>query len=94
MKRIVFLEKAESRIWAAYTHTFGNEMENVIGISNDPDIIDSELKRYITEALMVNPYIQELSDFSFHHEKDIVSVSFSVTTVYGRFTHESEVYNE
>lgn len=66
----------------------------MIGISNDPDIIDSEIKRYITETLMVNPYLQELSDFQFEHEKDIVTVKFLVTTVYGRFTHESEVYNE
>lgn len=86
--------KTNRFIWAAYTHTYGCEMENVIGISNDPDIIDSEIKRYITEALMVNPYIQELSDFSFQHDKDVVTVSFLVTTVYGRFTHESEVYNE
>lgn len=81
-------------VWQAYTHTYGSEIENTIGISNDPDIIDSEIKRYITETLMVNPYLQELSDFRFQHEKDVVTVEFLVTTIYGRFTHESEVYNE
>lgn len=81
-------------VWQAYTHTYGSEIENVIGLSNDPDIIDSEIRRYITETLMVNPYLQELSDFTFRHEKDVVTVDFTVTTVYGRFTHESEVYNE
>lgn len=86
--------KTKRFVWQAYTHTYGSEIENVIGISNDPDIIDSEIKRYITETLMVNPYLQELSDFQFGHEKDIVTVKFLVTTVYGRFTHESEVYNE
>ena len=86
--------KTKRFVWPAYTHTYGNEVENVIGISNDPDIVDSEIKRYITETLMVNPYLQELSDFTFHHEKDVVIVSFLVTTIYGRFTHESEVYNE
>lgn len=86
--------KTKRFVWQAYTHTYGSEVENVIGISNDPDIIDSEIKRYITETLMVNPYLQELSDFQFEHEKDIVTVKFLVTTVYGRFTHESEVYNE
>lgn len=86
--------KTKRFVWQAYTHTYGSEVENVIGISNDPDIIDSEIKRYITETLMVNPYLQELSDFEFEHEKDIVTVKFLVTTVYGRFTHESEVYNE
>lgn len=86
--------KTKRFVWQAYTHTYGSEVENVIGISNDPDIIDSEIKRYITETLMVNPYLQELSDFQFEHERDIVTVKFLVTTVYGRFTHESEVYNE
>lgn len=81
-------------VWQAYTHTYGSEIENTIGISNDPDILDSEIKRYITETLMVNPYLQELSDFRFQHEKDVVTVEYLVTTIYGRFTHESEVYNE
>lgn len=86
--------KTKRFAWPAYTHTYGSEIEDVIGISNDPDIIDSEIRRYITETLMVNPYLQELSDFSFEHEKDVVTVGFAVTTIYGRFTHESEVYNE
>jgi len=86
--------KTKRFVWQAYTHTYGSEIENTIGLSNDPDIIDSEIKRYITETLMVNPYLQELSDFIFQHERDAVTVKFVVTTVYGRFTHESEVYNE
>lgn len=86
--------KAKRFVWPAYTHDYGTEIDNVIGISNDPDIIDSEIRRYITETLMVNPYLQELSDFVFYHERDIVTVEFTVTTIYGRFTHESEVYNE
>lgn len=86
--------KAKRFAWQAYSHTYGTEVENVIGLSNSPEIIDSEAKRYITETLMVNPYIQELSDFSFAHESSVVTAIYTVTTVYGRFTHESEVYNE
>lgn len=81
-------------IWPAYTHAYGTELENIIGFSNAKEIIDSEVRRYITETLMVNPYIQELSDWSFTHEGARLTVEFEVTTVYGRFTHESEVYNE
>lgn len=86
--------KTKRFVWPAYTHTYGSEIENVIGLSNDKDIIDSEIKRYITETLMVNPYLQELSDFTFAHEGDTVTAGFVVTSIYGRFTHESEVYNE
>ena len=81
-------------VWPAYTHGYGTEIEKVIGVSNDPDVVDSEVKRYITETLMVNPYIQELSDFSFRHEGSVIETEFVVTTEYGRFNYESEVYNE
>ena len=42
---------------------------------------------------MVNLYIQELNNFQFAHG-DRTVIAFDVTTVYGRFTYESEVYNE
>lgn len=80
--------------WPVYTHAYGTELENVIGFSNSREIIDSEVKRYITEALMVNPYIQELSNFKFEHNGSMLTVEFEVTTIYGRLTHETEVYNE
>lgn len=86
--------KTKRFVWPAYTHVYGTEVENAIGVSNNPEIIDSEIKRYITETLMVNPYIQELSEFTFGHASSLVTVDFTVTTIYGRFTHESEVYNE
>ena len=81
-------------VWPAYTREYGTELEKVIGMSNDPDITDSEVRRYITETLMVNPYIQELSDFSFRHEGSVIEAEFVVTTEDGRFNYESEVYNE
>ena len=81
-------------VWPAYTHAYGSELEEVIGFSNAEEITESEAKRYITEALMVCPYIQELSGFRFTHEGARLGVEFEVITVYGRFTHESEVYNE
>lgn len=86
--------KTKRFIFSAYSHHFGTEMDNVIGLTDDKSIVDSEIKRYITEALMVNPYIQELSNLSFNHEVGNIRVSFEVTTVYGRITYESEVYNE
>lgn len=81
-------------VYPAYSHAYGNETENVIGEINHPEVVDSEVKRYITEALMVSPYIQELKDFSFEHESSSVHVHFMVISVYGRFDYESEVYNE
>lgn len=85
---------AKRFVWPAYTHAYGSELDEVVGFSNSEEITESEAKRYITEALMVCPYIQELSDFLFTHEGSRLLVGFSVTTIYGRFYHESEIYNE
>lgn len=80
--------------WRAHSREYGSELEKVIGLTGSREVLHSEIRRYITEAVMVNPYIQELADFRFTHEAALVKVVFEVTTVYGRFTHESEIYNE
>lgn len=55
--------------------------------------MESEIRRYVTETVMVNPYIQELSGFSYDWKtKSFCVVTFDVTTVYDRFTWSSEVY--
>ena len=85
--------KVKRYVHPAYTHAYGNEIENIIGKTTDRGIFESESKRYITECLMTNPYIQEVSNFSFDYG-DRITITFDVTTIYGRFTYESEVYNE
>lgn len=79
--------------WQAYTHAYGNEIDKIVGKTACKDIFESEAKRYITECIMVNPYIQELGNFQYTYDDSII-ITFDVTTVYGRFTYESEVYNE
>lgn len=70
--------------YVAYDAAFGSEIEDqLIGQSMDDDVVQSELERYITEALMANPYIAELSDFTFKLLRDGVQVSFTCTSVYG-----------
>lgn len=78
-------------MYQAYSGDYGTEHDNVIGLTKDKGILESEIKRYITEAIMVNPYIQELSDFEYQWE-DGCKVSFVVTSIYDKFTWQSEVY--
>lgn len=80
--------------WRAYTHAYGNELDCILGRTSDRGITESEIKRYVTECLMVNPYIQELGNFRYIYGDSDITVTFDVTTVYGRFTYESEAYNE
>ena len=49
--------------YAAYDSDFGSEIDTLIGSPLHGDIAKSELKRFIVEALMVNPYIEELGNF-------------------------------
>lgn len=75
-----------------YTRAYGNEAETLYGKSMNQDIFKSELRRFIIEALMVNPYIEELSNFTFEFEGSKVTVNFDCATVYGamnqRYTQE------
>lgn len=73
--------------YTAYSAAFGNEVEdNIIGQVIDTlseDILLSELERYIIEALMVNPYIEELSNIKFELSGSGTNTSFDCKTLYG-----------
>lgn len=74
--------KTDRYHYICYDDDFGSEAESLIGIVNDFDIYTSELQRYITEALIYNPYIQELKNFEFTKKDSGVSVSFDCISIY------------
>jgi len=70
--------------YTAYSPDFGNEYEdNLIGQNISEDVLAAEMERYIIECLMVNPYIQELSNFQFEIHTSGTDVSFDCLTIYG-----------
>ncbi len=75
----------------AYSDAFGSEIHTLIGTVRDNDIVKLELKRFIVEALMVNPYIKELSNFKLKVLEGRKIISFDVKTAYEGFSFESEV---
>jgi hypothetical protein len=84
--------RTDRYIFNAYSGNYGSEIYLLIGLVEDEDILYSELSRYIEEALLVNPYIISVEDFSFSHLKpDKISIKFSVGTVYGRMEAKMEV---
>ncbi len=73
--------------YTAHTNAYGEEFsDQLIGHSMDEDIVELEMERYITEALMVNPYIEALDNFTFETENAGMKVSFDVTSIYGTET--------
>ena len=77
--------KTERFMYLAYTHGFGIElypfMAKVMGVFERK----SELKRMITEALMVNPYILSVDSITFDEvdRGEDMDVHVVMTTVYG-----------
>ncbi len=77
--------KTERFMYLAYTHGFGIElypfMAKVMGIMQRK----SELKRMITEALMVNPYIVSVDSITFdeNNRNEDMELHIVLTTIYG-----------
>lgn len=76
--------------YIAYTHAYGNEVYKLIGQNIQSDITYSEIKRFIIEAIMVNPYIKELTNFQFKQIGSCINISFYVTTIYGDMTYKMD----
>ncbi|MDO4772999.1 MAG: DUF2634 domain-containing protein [Bacillota bacterium] len=74
----------------AYDDSFGSELNSLVGMTVDIDIVRVEIKRMITEALLVNPYILEVDDFRIFEDSKKREVSFSVKTIYSDFKFELE----
>lgn len=69
--------------YLAYSTNYGNEIYLLIGRYLAKDLLYSELKRYLEEALLCNPYITSLTDFQIEQKGAKVICDFSVNTIYG-----------
>ena len=74
--------------FSAHSHTYGNELAALIGYGMNRGILESELKRRVTEALAVCPYITEVGDFRFERRGSGITAHFTVKTVYNSFETE------
>lgn len=69
--------------YLAYSTDYGNEIYTLIGRYLGKELLYSELRRMIEEALLCNPYILSLSDFGITQEGSKVTCNYSVNTIYG-----------
>lgn len=83
----------ESRRFACSAHSpdYGNELEELLGSCGDRGILESRLRGCIREALCVSPYITGVDGFVFEQSGSVVTVSFTVHTVYEDFEQRTEV---
>ena len=69
--------------YLAYSTDYGNEIYTLIGRYLNKELLYSELRRLIEEALLCNPYIVSLSDFDITQKGAKGICDFSVNTIYG-----------
>ena len=73
--------------FSIYSWDYGTELYNLIGKPYTRSLINSEAKRYIEEALLINPYILEVNVIDSNFEGWSLTCNIKITTIYG----ESEV---
>lgn len=78
--------------YPAYPRAYGQELDEIIGMSSSREIRESESERLIQEALLVNPYITSVEDFEFEHKGSDLHVSFQVVTLYGEMSEKVEYH--
>ena len=70
-----------------YSWDYGSELIDLIGKPYTPELTKAEAKRYIKEALLINPYILEVNVLDIDFKNCLLSADIKVLTIYG----ESEV---
>lgn len=75
-------------LYSAHTDSYGHRLDGLAGLAL-PEA-ESRMAGMVREALMVCPYITGVEGFSFVREGSLLRASFTVRTVYGDMTGESE----
>ena len=70
-------------VYLAYSTNYGNEIYTLIGRYLAKQLLYSELKRLIEEALLCNPYITSLTNFEVEQKGSDIFCTFEVNTIYG-----------
>lgn len=87
LEKLIRTEKFRFRIYddgGEYVE-YAVTLEELIGNVWPKGFAESEIKREITEAAAGNPYIEELTEWSFERADDYLNIRFTVVTVEGAF---------
>jgi len=81
--------KTERWRYLAYDNAYGIELEQFIGAYTNNSSNAVEIEQYISEALLVNPYIHSVDDIQASIDGDALSYKISLTTLYGTLVTSS-----
>lgn len=67
-----------------YSWNYGNELDNIIGGAKiSQNALVSEVKRYLEESLLINPYIKSIGGVSASLDESRLTIKFTANTDYG-----------
>ena len=75
-------------MYLAYSWRYGVQLKQFIGKVMGVQERKSELRRMITECLLVNPYIKSIEKMDFvetDYNRDL-QINITLTTIYGKMT--------
>lgn len=76
-----------------YGFAYGCEMEDFIGYDIPRAVLEAEIPRVITEALIHDDRINDVRDFSIERESDYLIVEFTVITFDGQSIRQEVAYS-
>lgn len=84
IKQWIYIALATDRyFYTQYSWNYGSELNTLIGKQASQSYIESEAKRMIEEALMINGHITGIENLQCKIEKDVLTASFTAVTDYG-----------
>lgn len=75
--------KTERFRYKIYSWDYGSELDSLIGQSYTPNLTKAESIRYIKEALLINPYIRNVSNVEVIFDKGTLFITAKLETIYG-----------
>ena len=75
--------KTERFRYQIYTWNYGSEMEGLIGQNYTPNLTKAECIRCTKEALLINPYITNISNAEVTFDKGELKFHGKIETIYG-----------
>ncbi|UKS30147.1 DUF2634 domain-containing protein [Paenibacillus sp. HWE-109] len=72
----------------AYTNQYGCELEDIVGQDVPQALLNAEIPRVITDALIYDARIKSVHSFGINRSIDGLYISFTVDSIYGSATQE------
>ncbi len=76
--------KTDRYLHLVYDWSYGCEIKELIGKNYTKGLTESEAKRYIKEAILINPYIDDVNVLECKLKESTLTVSLDIDTIYGK----------